>query len=324
MVGQQSPAKTRIVSVLGPLPEQVPGPIDAHTHVWIQPEPGTMPGGPILNHPERSLSEVQAFAAAGGAALVDCQPGGAGRDGRRLAWLSQTSGVPIIACTGFHLQRYHPAGSPLWSRDVDDLTGLMVSELDPTLGLEECRDEPHPVVAGFIKVAIEATLAESPLGALTAAAHAAATTGAAVQIHTERGSAAAEVVAFFMERGVAPTQLLVCHIDKRPDRGLHVALAQSGVSLEYDTFFRPKYDPEHNLWPLIDAMVSAGHASAVVLATDLADAAQWVSYGGVPGLAAFSTQIPAQLAARRVPPESISLLTGGNIARLLTRPVSLP
>ncbi len=324
MVHPGSPVDVRIVSVLGSLADVSHGRIDAHTHVWIQPEPGTPAGGPTLNDPARSLVEIQAFAAAGGTALVDCQPGGAGRDGQKLAWLSQASGVPIVACTGFHLRRYYPAESPLWSRGVDDLTELMVSELDPTLGLEECRDNPQPVTAGFIKVAIEATLADSPLAALSAAADAATTTGAAVQIHTERGAAAAEVVAFFMERGVTPRQLLVCHMDKRPDWGLHVALAQAGVSLEYDTFFRPKYDPEHKLWPLIDHMVAAGHASAVVLATDLADAAQWVSYGGGPGLAAFPTQIPAQLAARGVPLESIALLVGDNITRLLARPAPLP
>lgn len=324
MVGSGSPVHLRIVSVLGPLSDPPTGRIDAHTHVWIQPEPGTPSGGPTLNDPERSLAEVRTFAAAGGAALVDCQPGGAGRDGRRLSWLSQTSGVPIVASTGFHRRRYHPADSSLWARDEDDLTELMVSELDTRTGLQECRGESRPVAAGFIKVAIEATLAASPLGALSAAAHAAAITGAAVQIHTEQGAAAEEVVTFFTERGVLPRQLLVCHIDKRPDHGLHVALAQAGVNLEYDTFFRPKYNPEQHLWPLIDHMVSAGHASAVALATDLADAAQWESYGGGPGLAAFPTQIPARLAARGVSPENIALLTGGNIARLLARPVPLP
>ncbi len=324
MVRPGSPANPRIVSVLGLLPDAQKGRIDGHTHVWIQPAPGTPSGGPTLNDPERSLAEVRAFAQAGGAALVDCQPGGAGRDGRRLAWLSQASSVPIVACTGFHRRRYYPAVSTLWTRDSDDLTELMVSELDQTIGLEECRGEPRPVAAGFIKVAIEATMADSPLGALAAAAHAAAITGAAVQIHTEQGAAAEEVVTFFTERGVSPRQLLVCHIDKRPDRGLHVALAQLGVNLEYDTFFRPKYNPEQHLWPLIDHMVSAGHASAVVLATDLADATQWESYGGGPGLAAFPTQIPARLTARGVSPESIDLLTGGNIARLLARPVPLP
>jgi phosphotriesterase-related protein len=309
-----------ILTVLGAVPATLAGPIDAHGHIWIEPEPGVEPGGPVLRDLYRSLSELRAYGAAGGVALVDCQPGGAGRDGRKLAWLSRTSGVPIVACTGFHRRRYHPAASELWARSEDELTAYFLRELDPAFGLAECRDHPQPVAAGFLKVAIEATLEASPLVALAAAAQAAAHSGAAVQIHTEQGAQAEAVVAFFLERGVAPGQLLICHIDKRPDHGLHVALAQAGVSLEYDTFYRPKYDPERNLWPLIDHMLSTGLAGSVSLATDMADSAQWAAYGGGPGLTAFPTAIPARLAERGVPAESIWQMTGGNILRLLSRP----
>ena len=44
--------------------------------------------------------------------------------------------------------------------------------------------------------------------------------------------------------------------------------------LAYDTFFRPKYDPERNLWPQISAMVAAGLNHVVALATDVAEAMQ--------------------------------------------------
>jgi phosphotriesterase-related protein len=64
------------------------------------------------------------------------------------------------------------------------------------------------------------------------------------------------------------------HIDKRPDHGLHAELTQAGVMLAYDTFFRPKYDPERNLWPQISAMVAAGLNHVVALATDVAEAMQ--------------------------------------------------
>lgn len=309
-----------IVTVLGAVPATLAGLVDAHGHVWIAPEPGVEPGGPVLNDATRSLSEVRAYGTAGGAALVDCQPGGAGRDGRMLAWLSRESAVPIVACTGFHRRRYHPAETELWTRPVEALTQHFLEELDPTVGLAECRGDPRPVAAGYLKVAIEATLEASPVGALAAAAHAAAHTGAGVQIHTEQGARAEAVVDFFLQRGVAPDRLVICHIDKRPDPGLHVALAQTGVTLEYDTFYRPKYDPERNLWPLIDHMVAAGLSGSVALACDMADSSQWAAYGGGPGLAAFPTQIPARLAARGIPPESIARMTGGNILRVLARP----
>lgn len=309
-----------VVTVLGTVSATLAGPVDAHGHMWIEPELGVEPGGPVLSDEARALSEVRAYGSAGGVALVDCQPGGAGRDGRKLAWLSRESGVPIVACTGFHRRRYHPAQTELWTRPEDDLTQHFLQELDPSVGLTECREQPEPVAAGYLKVAIEATLEASPVGALSAAAHAAAQSGAGVQIHTEQGARAEAVVDFFLRRGVTPDRLVICHIDKRPDPGLHVALAQAGVTLEYDTFFRPKYVPERNLWPLIDHMVAAGLAGSVALATDMADSSQWAAYGGGPGLAAFPTQIPASLAERGIPPECIARMTGGNILRVLARP----
>ena len=70
---------------------------DAHQHVWI--EPGVVPGDglPLLN--DRPLAEagLAAYRAAGGAALLDCQPGGCGRNAVTLAELSKVSGVAIIA-----------------------------------------------------------------------------------------------------------------------------------------------------------------------------------------------------------------------------------
>ena len=65
---------------------------------------------------------------------------------------------------------------------------------------------------------------------------------------------------------------MLCHIDKRPDVGLHRDLAAAGVLLEYDTFFRPKYDPERNVWPLVERMLADGYAASIAIGTDLADA----------------------------------------------------
>lgn len=305
-----------INTVLGAVTPDWTGPVDAHSHVWISPIPGADPGSPVLDDPARILSEVRAYGAAGGALLVDCQPGDCGRDGRQLAWLSGESGVPIVASTGFHRRRYYAPESAVWARDEESWTRHLLAELNPAQGLEECR-AGSSFAAGFIKVALEATWAETPTVALSGAARAAAATGVLVQIHTEQGALAEDVVGFFAERGVAPCRLLICHVDKRPDHGLHRELAESGAHLEYDTFFRPKYEPERNLWPLIDAMVAGGFGSALALATDLAFSAQWQAFGGEPGLAAFPATIRQRLTERGLAAEAVALMTGGTITRLL-------
>jgi phosphotriesterase-related protein len=110
--------------------------------------------------------------------------------------------------------------------------------------------------------------------------------------------------------------MILCHMDKRPDFGLQRELAQAGVLLEYDTFYRPKYDPEANLWPLIERMAAAGLDGAVALATDMADPALW-AFGGGPGPASLPGSIRARLQAMGLSPTPIERMLGYNITARL-------
>ena len=105
-------------------------------------------------------------------------------------------------------------------------------------------------------------------------------------------------------------------MDKRPDTALHRELAAEGVLLEYDTFFRPQYDPERNLWPLLEGMLNAGMAGSIALATDLADSALWQTSGG-PGLAGLLTVVQARLRVMGVRDHTIRALLGANITQRL-------
>jgi predicted metal-dependent phosphotriesterase family hydrolase len=136
-------------------------------------------------------------------------------------------------------------------------------------------------------------------------------------IHTERGAAAEELPGFFASLGLRPERLVICHIDKRPDFGLHRELAAAGALLEYDTFYRPKYDPERGVWPLLERMIEAGLAGSLALATDMAERELWESLGSGPGLPGFLTVIGARLRRMGVPAETLAGLLGGNIARRL-------
>ncbi len=121
-------------------------------------------------------------------------------------------------------------------------------------------------------------------------------------------------------RDFSPNRLVFCHVDKRADFGLHLSMAQAGVVLEYDTFYRPKYDPEANVWALLPQMIDAGLASNVALATDMAGGELWSRLGVGPGLTAFFTQIRARLETLGVAPAAIRDLMGGNIAARLAFP----
>lgn len=310
--------KGQIQTVTGPVAFDSLGITDAHNHVWIERVASSDPASPILNDKPAILADLIDYRQAGGSALLDCQPGGCGRDGRILRELSESSSVMIIACTGFHRKKYYSPDYWLWScADPQKIADHLVGEL--TNSLTETKEESKPIRAGFIKIALEARLADVPAPLLEGAAAAAAQTGAMMEIHTEKGSAAEEAVDFFSRLGVLPTQMTLCHMDKRPDFDLHSQLAKQGVLLEYDTFYRPKYHPELKLWPLIHQMTNSGLGSSIALATDMAEPALYAHPGGGPGLASLPNEIQNRLKREGLPEEVVSQMLGTNILRRLAR-----
>ena len=221
----------------------------------------------------------------------------------------------LIACTGFHRKKYYPPDFWLWEAGAQKVCDFLCSELEH--GLLETFDTPSPVKAGFIKIALEAAWADCPRAALEGAASAAAKTKALVEIHTEKGALAEKAFGFFTDLGVLPEQLVFCHMDKRPDIGLHRELARLGVLLEYDTFYRPKYNPQANVWPLIERMVSAGLSDRIAIATDMAEAELYHFIGGGPGLASLPSELQDQLIEKDFPETARKQMLGGNIARRL-------
>ncbi len=304
-----------VMTVQGPLPYDQLGVTDAHNHAWIDAIPGASEGSPVLNHYDLILRELVEYRENGGASLLDCQPGGCGRDGNRLLQLSSASRVNLIACTGFHRKKYYPTDYWLWDASAQKVSDTLITELQR--GLDETLDTPNPIKAGFIKIAFEAAWEDCPLAALEGAASAAYDSKALIEIHTEKGSLAEKACVYFMNKNVSPQQLVLCHMDKRPDLSLHKALANLGVLLEYDTFYRPKYKPETNLWPLMDQMVSAGLSNRVALATDMAEPALYHNIGGGPGLSSLPGEIQRKLIEKGYPEAARKQMLGENIARRL-------
>ncbi len=294
-------------TVLGPVPERELSFTDAHSHLWIDPVPAATSAGPVLNDEEVILRGLAAYRQAGGRAIVDCQPSGCGRDANRLSWLAALSNIAIIACTGFHRRLYYAPDNGLWAMSAREAGDFFIDEIQH--GLLETRTGHRLVRPGFIKIAAEKSLEESPQALFEGAAAACLATGLAIEMHTERGAAAEEFLAYFVGEGVPANRLVFCHMDKRPDPGLHRELAEAGILLEYDTFFRPKYQPNHYLWPLLSQMLDAGYGTHVALATDMASINMWQQ----PGPVAFLTYIKPCLETQGVDPNTLQQLLGANI-----------
>jgi 5-phospho-D-xylono-1,4-lactonase len=303
------------MTVLGPVSYESLGITDAHNHVWIDAIPGADRSAPVLDQYDEIVNELKEYKAKGGTSLLDCQPEGCGRNGNRLLSLSKESGVNIIASTGFHRRKYYDPAHWLWNVRTQKVTDFLCSEIEQ--GLFETLNSPFPVKAGFIKIALEANWSELPNSALEGAAATAVKTKSLLAIHTEKGALAEKACVFFTDMGVLPSQIVLCHMDKRPDKGLQVELARFGVLLEYDTFYRTKYDPAVNLWPLIDCMVKSGCEDNVALATDMAEKEFYKSISNGPGLESLPTEIYSRLIENGYSEQVVQKLTGKNIARRL-------
>ncbi len=309
------PEPRPVMTVRGPVQFEQLGITDAHNHVWIEPVPGADPDSPVLNQFDLIRKELIEYRENHGESLLDCQPGGSGRNGNQLLALSRASGVNLIACTGFHLKKYYPEDYWLWAASAQKVSQYLCSELE--VGLQETLESPSPVKAGFIKIALQADWKSCPQAALEGAAAAALKAKALLLIHTEKGSLAEKACIFFSDRGVPAHQLVLCHMDKRPDISLHKELANLGVLLEYDTFFRPKYSPDENLWPLINQMTGAGFSDRLAFATDMAEADHYHHIGNGPGLKSLTVEIQEKLIEMGYPENTRKQMLGGNITRRL-------
>jgi predicted metal-dependent phosphotriesterase family hydrolase len=282
------------------------GTVDAHDHLFIAPGPE---GAPELADERLALEELDDLRAAGGAAVVDCQPGGCGRDARVLRRLMERSDVAIVASTGFHLRRYYRSGEGPWASPAGALDLFLGELLDGLAEAPEAR-------AGVLKCAWTGEPgAEREL--LAAAAEAARRAGAAMVVHTEPDGDVGALCELVLDAGVAPRRVQLSHLDKRPDPALHLELARAGFVLGYDTFLRPKYRPDEHVWPLLRTMLSEGLARQVTLGLDLVDATRWRVCGG-PGLRALPCEVVPRLRDEGAAAEELHGLAGANALRLLS------
>ena len=133
------------MTVLGPVAAEALGVTDAHSHLYIAPVPGGAADAPVLTDIDGVARELALFRERGGGAIVDCQPGGCGRDGRVLRELSERTGIHVVAATGFHRRVYYPADAPLFDLSAERAGDIFRGEIRD--GLEETRlkePSPHP------------------------------------------------------------------------------------------------------------------------------------------------------------------------------------
>src|SRR2546428_4195073 len=168
-----------VQTVLGPLPAGDLGLTVSHEPLLCRPPASVSDADPdlVLDDQEAALTELAAFKAAGGNAVVEVTPVDYGRDLDGLVALSRRSGVHVIAATGLHKDQF---SAPYTARfDEDQLADLFMRELHTGVNGVRC---------GVIKLGSSLDqITPGERTAFTAAARAHPATPAAITNHTQTG-----------------------------------------------------------------------------------------------------------------------------------------
>lgn len=291
-----------IRTVLGDIPAENLGRTDYHEHAFQ-----TSPLLPEdkLDDAERSAGELSQLRDSGFSAMIDATPIGLGRMPETLAQISATAGLQVVASTGAHRDAHYEPGHWLQELTVPQLGELFSSEIrigmlhadQRTAATARTRDD-HPVRAGIIKAGIEYwRITRFERRVLEAAAMTHCETGAPLMVHLEAGSAAFEVLDLLHADGVDIGAVVLAHVDRNPDPGLHADLARRGAYLGYDGFARPRYWPDSVLIDCLTRSAAAGALDRVLLGGDVARRTRYVAYGGMPGLRYLGERVVPRLLA---------------------------
>lgn len=305
----------RVVTVTGPLPAAELGVTDAHDHLFLRTP--ALPGQE-LDDLEGAIEEVLDGRRSGIGAIVEMTPIGCGRRPDLMRALSEATGVPVIAATGYHRDAHYPAGHWIHEASVETLAERIVTDLeqgmhpadwlDPSLPLDPAR-------AGVIKAgASYQRITRSEGRRLEAAAIASRRTGAAVLVHTDVGTCGHEILDRLEAHGVPAGRVILAHLDRNPDAELHAEIATRGAMLEYDTPGRIKYRPDSVLLELIESVVTGGNLDRIMLGLDLGRRDYFRAYEGGPGMRYLMDSFVPRL-RRRIGKEAVEQILVVNPAR---------
>ena len=283
----------------------------------------------LLNDEELTIEELERFRRAGGNSVVDVTVWGMGRDPLALQRVSRALGINIVMGTGFYVENAHPD----WVRGMssDELADLMVREITVGVGdtgvrcgvIGEIGLTGIPRGGGNDKVGPMTPEEEK---VLRGAARASLRTGLAVTVHTDRVPplSGLEAIDVLEEEGVAPSRIVIGHLDQVEHVDYHLAIAARGVFVEYDSLGRDHYWQErgldyyfgHDSWRVRFAkrLIDEGHGGQLLFSQDVCMKTDLHKFGG-PGYSHVLDNIVPTLRALGVTDAAIQKIQVENPAR---------
>lgn len=263
-----------IQTVAGPISPVLVTFCHCHEHLMISKGVScTINDNLLINDFQKTLLELQCFAAAGGTTIVDAQPTGCNRAAWSLRQLGKESGVQIIASTGFHKMIFYPRNHWIFRYDEKQLTQVFLHEAN--IGMYIDCDNALPEFwidarAGMIKCALDINNLDIQYRKLfNAACNAAKYSGLPLMVHIEQGSDPLALLQYLKSQSINLNRVIFCHMDRScPDISLHKEILKQGVFMEYDTIGRFKYHDDKKEAAIFSELINAGYEDRLLFSLD--------------------------------------------------------
>ena len=320
-LGHTQPHEHLLVNLVPPAMRDNPGePIRLETLGWLRRNWNRNVENLRLTDPHEATEEIRLYKAAGGGAIVDVTCVGIARDPRKLADISRETGVKLVMGSGYYTQAYHPP-------EIKD-------EVEETIARRIAADVGEGVDGTDIKsgiigeIGLDWPVTDNEAKVLRAAAQAQTETGAALNIHPGRNTAAPmDAIRVVKEAGGDVERTAMSHIDRTIfSLEAMLELANTGCYLEFDLFGH-----ESSYYPLspidlpndaarIDCLmtlIAKGFRDKLLISQDICTKIHLTRYGGE-GYAHIRENIIPLMERKGMSDQDIKALTVDNPARLLT------
>jgi len=303
-----------IQTILGPISPETLGVTYSHDHLFFRPPSPIAEQDPdlVLDSIEAAIQELTYFRMAGGQALVEMTTVDLGRDPQAMRTISESTGVHVIAATGYNKGKF--CESIVADKSVEEIANEMVHDLmsgmdgtDYKAGLIKASSSKDGMTPGESKV-------------FQAAIQAHHQTGAPISTHTEAGTYAMEQINLLRTGNVPAEKIIIGHLDLKLDWDYHQEITATGVYMGFDQISKEKYYPDVDRIQFIRRLVQEGHGRQILLSGDWARKSYWPSYGfGFgPGLTYILWRFVPWLLQEGVAKEAIQAMLVSNPARAFT------
>ncbi|UCB46772.1 MAG: hypothetical protein JSV25_04955 [Spirochaetota bacterium] len=255
-------------------------------------DPTALKDNLLVDDVECAEREVLEFRKAGGGTIVDVTSVGAGRDPVALYGISRTTGVHIIAGSGYYFHDTHP-------EDMDEKTAEQIRDeiiKDIAVGIDETG-----VRAGVIgEIGISEEIHPNEEKVLIGVAQAQVETGVGVHVHifpwNPKGfPLGLEALRILTKNGMDVHKVAINHVDVSMDINMNYinAIAEQGAFVEFDNFGHEYYVDKRSRKFLpgpfatdlmriqaIVALIESGYLANILISGDICTKDLLHQYGG--------------------------------------------